>query len=127
MNFATAINTVLQGSPAIVAATDGHIYGTHFPDALPISKTVIVFKYKKDDGTHTLQKKNTLENYSLSVYILSVDNVQNEDIAALVRALLDDYSGDNILDLVYEGDDEGVDHEKQRYYKTLNYKAIYID
>ena len=127
MSFASAINAILQASPEITAATGGHIYGTHYPDGLPTDKTVIVFTSKRDDAVHTLQKKNTLEEYSLILWILSVDNELNDAIVPLVRDLLDDYEDAEILDLVLTDEDGGVDQEKQRYFKTLTYRATYIN
>ena len=127
MSFASSINAILQASPEITAATGGHIYGTHYPDGLPTDQTVIVFTSKRDDAVHTLQKKNTLEEYSLILWILSVDNELNDSIVPLVRDLLDDYEDAEILDLVLTDEDGGVDQEKQRYFKTLTYRATYLN
>lgn len=127
MSFPTIINNILEGSQDLVQATDGNIFGVHYPDALATTKTAVVFTYKKDAATHTLQKKNTLQEFNLVIWILSLDNEINENIVPIIRGLLDDYEDDNILDLIFEDEDGGVDQEKQRYYKSLIYRATYQD
>jgi hypothetical protein len=125
MSFATSINTVLQGNTALNTAVSSRIYSNNLPDNLGVNLASIVFTYKKETGIHTLQDKNVLEDFALYVVIFSDDTVEIETIAALVRAFLDTYSDANLRDITFEGDSAGLDQDKERYFKVLEYKVIY--
>mgnify|MGYP006292913129 CR=1 FL=1 len=130
MSFASAINTVLQGNAplnALVTDSNGNvnIYSYNLPDNFPISLPSIVFTYKKEDGTHTLQERNILEEFVLYVVCLAPNSVTTETIGAAVRDLLDSYEDANLLDLIYDDEMNGLDPEKERYYKSLQYKVTY--
>lgn len=125
MTYASAINTLLQSNAALNTLVSSRIYSYHLPDNLDVSKTAIVFTYKKDEGTHTLDADNVLEDYSLFVVCVAPNTEETETIAEAVRAFVDDYEDANLLDIVYETDINGVDQEKERYYKTLEYKTVF--
>jgi hypothetical protein len=125
MSFASVINTILQGNDALNKYLDRRIYSYNLPDNLDISKSAIVFNYKKETGTHTLQDYNVLEDYILYVAIVAPTTEITEEIAPLVRAVLDPYDDANIRDIVFDNDQNGVDQEKERYYKILEYKVTF--
>ncbi len=127
MSFATDINTVLQGDAALNTAVSSRIYSYMLPDNLGVELSSIVFTYKKEGGSHVLEEDNVLEDYSLYVVILSPDSATNETISALVRTLLDDYEDDSILDMTYEGDTNGIDQDKERFFKSLEYKCTFLN
>lgn len=125
MSFADAINTVLQGDTALNTYLSGRIFSYNFPDNLDVSLPAIVFNYKKENGTHTLDKKNVLEDYALYIAIVAPTTEITEEIVPLVEAILDDYEDANIRDCVNQDDNNGIDQDKERYYKVLTYKVIF--
>lgn len=125
MSFASDINTVLQGNATLNAAVGSRIYSYSLPDNLDISLPSIVFNYKKESGTHTLGEDNVLEDYYLFVVLLAPDPEINETNADLVRAFLDEHSDAKIREVIFEGDSNGLDQEKERFFKSLEYKITY--
>lgn len=131
MSFATDINTLLQSDTALNAALydsdlgETKIYAAHLPDQFPIDKSALVFNYKKESGTHTLDAKNVLEDYALYIVLLAVTPEETETLEALVRAFVDTYSGGSLRDITYEDSSPGRDDALERYYKLLQYSIIY--
>lgn len=125
MSFEVDINNVLQNNTALNTALNNRIYSFNLPDAADISLSYLVFNYKKEDGIHTLQAKNILQNYVLYIVIISQNTVTNAEISALVLNYFDDYQDENFLDVTYNDDNNGQDQESERYFKTLEFKIIY--
>lgn len=125
MSFASVINSVIQNDAAVNSAVGSRIYSYNLPDNLDVKLSAIVFNYKKEGGTDTLDQKNILEDFSLYVVCMAQDTEKTESVAALVRALLDNYEDSNIRDITYTGDQNGEDQDKERYYKVLEYKVIF--
>lgn len=127
MNFATAINTLLQSNATLnTALTDSdlgetRIYAYHLPDNLGTDKSAIVFTYKKDEGVDVLEEKNVLEKYTLYLDVVSGDPTETESIATLVHNFVDTYSDSNIRDITYEDEVNGQNDERDRYFKSLEF------
>lgn len=125
MSFASVINQILQGNDTLNRRLDSRIFSYNLPDNLDVNLPAIVFNYKKESGTHTLDENNVLEDYSLYIAIVAPTTEITEEIVPLVEAILDDYEDANIRDCVNQDDNNGVDQDKERYYKVLTYKVIY--
>jgi len=131
MSFATVINTLLQSDATLNAALldadsgETNIYAYHLPDNLDVSKTAIVFTYKKDEGVDVLEEKNVLEIYTLYLVIVAGDPADTESTAALVHSFVDTYSDSNLLDITYEDEVNGQNDERDRYFKSLEFVIWY--
>lgn len=131
MSFATSINTLLQSDATLNAALldddlgETRIYAYHLPNNLDVSKSAIVFTYKKDEGVDVLEAKNVLEKYTLYVIVVAGDPVSTETITALVHAFVDTHSDANLLDITYEDESNGQNEERDRYFKTLEFVIWY--
>lgn len=125
MSFGTTINTIISGDSGIAAIVGSGVFHHNYPDNYDITKSLVVFTYKLNEGISSLEEDNILEVYQLTVLCLSPETDTLDDLTTAVRACLDTYSSTNIRDVVFLGDSITLDALKERYMKSLEYRIIY--
>ena len=125
MSFATKLSTLLQADSAINSLVENRIFSFDYPDNLNITYSAIVFTYQRTGGTSVLEEANILEEYTVYIVILAPDTVEVDNISEVVKAYLKDYEDSNFLDIVFNGDTNGKEDDKERFFKALEYLITY--
>ena len=114
MSFGTEIYSKMISSSSINSQVEG-IYFEHLPENFDLTKTYIVFSFKKETGISTLQTQDLLKNYKLYVKTITPNNDTLLSLSDTLQTYLVGVVDSTIRYIEFIGDNHSLDLEKGIY------------
>jgi hypothetical protein len=124
MSFGTDIYATMIGDTSINAQVNG-IYFENLPENCDLTKTYIVYSFKKEIGISTFVDQDLLSNYILYVNVITTDNDSLLSLSEYIQDYLTSIVNISIRFIDFVADSHSLDLEKNIYENRLEFNVIY--
>lgn len=119
----------MTGDASVNALVTGDITYEHLPVNFNTAKNYVVFTLTSTLDTHTLDRKNAISEYEVTVQSISQDLPTVLSISNLLKTHLNGYDDKaRLRDITHVNDnDVDSDLEKGVYFQTSIYNVLYVN
>lgn len=125
MSFGTDLNTVIQNDASLNDWCDGGIYFENLPDNFDLTKTWLVYSFRKSEQSNCLNSKKAYLTYQITVKIVTNDTIKNENVSDYLLTLFNGNDTGDIIDTWFTADSHSIDLEKGVYMNSLDFESYY--
>jgi len=126
MSYGRDLYNLMTSDTSLNVYFDGGIYFENLPDNFDLTKSWMVYSFRKSSQNNCLNAKNAYTTYQIEAKVVSPDTDTSETISdRLIEYLNGNYEG-GIVDIWFTADTHTLDLEKGVYMNSLTFESFYV-